>query len=88
MSGTQKHMSVSTSITIPPSTHPTSMGTKYMEMLLKDVSLWHNTLAMFFTWIVLASFLVLLGSFGTLSKLHINNKEYQNALSAVQNLPL
>ena len=59
-----------------------------MEMLLKDVSPWHNTLALFFTWIVLAGFLFLPGSFGTLLKLQIHEKEYRNFLSALQNLPL
>jgi len=59
-----------------------------MEMMLKDVSLWHNALALFFTWIVLAGFLFLPGSFGTLLKLQINVEEYRNVLSALQNLPL
>jgi len=59
-----------------------------MKMLLKDVSIWHNILAIFFTWIVLAGFLFLPGSFGTLLKLQIHVKEYKNVLSAVQNLPL
>jgi len=58
-----------------------------MGMLLKDVSLWHNALALFFTWIVLAGFLFLPGSFGTLSKLQFGGA-YQNVLSALQNLPL
>ena len=57
-------------------------------MLLKDVSIWHNILAIFFTWIVLAGFLFLPGSFGTLSKLQINNQEYREVLSAIQHLPL
>jgi len=59
-----------------------------MNMLLKDVSIWHNILAIFFTWIVLAGFLFLPGSFGTLSKLQINNQEYREVLSAIQHLPL
>jgi len=58
-----------------------------MEMLLDDVSLWHNMLAQFFAWIVLAGFLFLPGSFGTLSRLQIGGA-YQNVLSALQNLPL
>ena len=57
-------------------------------MLLKDVSIWHNILAIFSTWIVLAGFLFLPGSFGTLSKLQINNQEYREVLSAIQHLPL
>jgi hypothetical protein len=64
------------------------MGTKYMKMLLKDVSVWHNILAIFFAWIVLACFLFLPGSFGTLPKLQINIQEFRDVLSAVQNLPL
>ena len=60
---------------------------KYTEMLLKDVSPWHNMLVLFFAWIVLAGFLFLPGSFGTLSKLQMGGA-YQNVLSALQNIPL
>ena len=59
-----------------------------MGMLLKDVSLWHNAFALFSTWIVLAGFLVLPGSFGTLLKLRINDEEFRNVLSTLHNLPL
>ena len=62
-------------------------GTEYMKMLLDDVSLWHNMLAQFFAWIVLAGFLFLPGSFGTLSQLQFGGA-YKNVLSALQNLPL
>ena len=71
-----------------PSTHTTSKGTRYMEMLLEDVSFWHNALAISSTWIVLAGFLFLPGSFGTLLKLPIDAKKYKDILSAVHNLPL
>ena len=83
-------MSTSTSITVTvlSSTRTTSMKTKYMKMLLKDVSIWHNILAIFFTWIALAGFLVLPGSFGTLLKLQINSQEYRDVLSAMHHLPL
>jgi len=62
--------------------------TEYMKMLFDDVSLWHNMLAQFFAWIVLAGFLFLPGSFGTLSKLQINNEAYKDVLSTLQNIPL
>ena len=59
-----------------------------MRMLLKDVSLTDNALALFFTWIVLAGFLFLPGSFGTLLKLQINDQDYRNVLTTLKNLPL
>ena len=58
-----------------------------MGMLLKDVSLWHNALALFFTWIVLAGFLFLPGAFSILLKLHIS-QEYRNVLTALKGIPL
>lgn len=61
---------------------------KYIEILLKDVSMWHNIFAMFFTWVLLAGFLVLPGSFQTLDNLPINITAFKKVLSAVQNLPL
>jgi hypothetical protein len=64
------------------------IGTKYMAMMLKDVSVWDNALAMFFTWIVLAGFLILPGSFGTISKLPINGQEFKSVISSLQHLPL
>jgi hypothetical protein len=61
---------------------------KYIEILLKNVSIFHNILAMFFTWILLAGFLVLPGSFETLESLPIDSTAFKEVLSAVKNLPL
>jgi len=61
---------------------------KYLEMLLKDVSSWHHILAMFFTWILLAGFVVLPGSFKTLDNLPIDNTILKKVVSTVQNIPL
>ena len=61
---------------------------RYIEILLKNVSIWNNILAMFFTWILLAGFLVLPGSFEILENLPINSTTFKKVLSAVQNLPL
>ena len=65
-------------------------GSKYDEMLRKNsnVSLWRKILAMFSTWILLAGFLVLPGSFETLEKLPINSETFKKVLSTMQNLPL
>jgi len=61
---------------------------KYIEILLKNVSIFYNILAMFFTWILLAGFLVLPGSFETLDELPISSTAFKKVLSAVKNLPL
>ena len=61
---------------------------KYIEILLKDVSIFYNILAIFFTWILLAGFLVLPGSFETLDNLPIDSTAFRKVLSAVQHLPL
>ena len=61
---------------------------KYVEMLRKNASVWHKILAMFSTWILLAGFLVLPGSFETLDKLPINSETFKKVLSTMQNLPL
>jgi len=57
-------------------------------MLLKNVSLWENLFAMFFTWTLLAGFLVLPGSFETLDQLPINYTAFKDMLNAVKHLPL
>ena len=57
-------------------------------MLLQDVSIWNNLLAMFFTWILLAGFLVLPGSFQTLESLPIKSTAFKDMLAAVKHLPL
>jgi hypothetical protein len=59
---------------------------RYVEMLLKDVPIWHNLFAMFSTWTLLAGFLVLPGSFETLESLPINI--FQDMVAAVKHLPL
>jgi hypothetical protein len=61
---------------------------RYMAMLLKDVSIWNNLLAISFNWIFLAGFLVLPGSFDTLDKLPINVTPLKDMLTAMEHLPL
>jgi hypothetical protein len=61
---------------------------EYDKMLHKEASVWHKILAMFSTWILLAGFLVLPGSFETLEKLPINSETFKKVLSTIQNLPL
>jgi len=57
-------------------------------MLLKDVSIVNNIFALFFTWVVLAGFLVLPATFKTLYKLPINSTEYKEVMSVIKHLHL
>jgi hypothetical protein len=61
---------------------------RYMAMLLKDVSIWNNLFAISFNWILLAGFLVLPGSFETLDNLPINVTAFKDMLAVMMHLPL
>lgn len=80
--------------TKPSLTRTTTAQTRYMEMLLglDTIPRIHNLLASFFTWILLAGFLVFPGTFTSLQKYESSNKsgpaiEHQ-ILHTVANVPL
>jgi hypothetical protein len=65
--------------------------TQYEEMVLQGldmIPLWNNVLASFFTWILLAGFLVLPASFSSLDSVMTSSGNLKKVLHAVRNLPL
>lgn len=68
----------------------TSVQTQYMNMLLAldAVPRGHNIIASFFTWILLAGFVILPGTFTSLEQIEGANSVENLALHAVQNIPL
>ncbi|KAJ7489356.1 hypothetical protein FB451DRAFT_1024705 [Mycena latifolia] len=69
-----------------------SQNTKYMNMLLAldGIPRAHNLLAAFFTWILLAGFVLLPGTFSSLQSAGtgVENENEKAVLDAVQHLPL
>ncbi|KAI0266417.1 hypothetical protein BC834DRAFT_823616, partial [Gloeopeniophorella convolvens] len=63
---------------------------RYMNMLLAQdaVPRLHNLLASFFTWILLAGFVVLPGTFSSLQQVPAGSGVERTVLHAVQNIPL
>ena len=63
---------------------------RYLEILVKavEMSLWQNTLATFFTWILLSGFVVLPGSFQTLDTIPIDSTVLKKVVSTVENIPM
>ena len=64
--------------------------TRYDDMVLATdrVPFWNNILSGFFSWLVLASFLTLPGSFSSLDEVQTPSGTLTNVLHAVRNLPL
>ena len=62
--------------------------TPYEKLLLKQAPWWQNNLSPFFTWILLAGFLVLPGSFSTLETIETSSGNIKKVLHAIENLPL
>ncbi|KAJ7472323.1 hypothetical protein B0H11DRAFT_1729668 [Mycena galericulata] len=69
-----------------------SQNTRYMNMLLAldGIPRLHNILAAFFTWILLAGFVLLPGTFSSLQSAgsDVDNQDEKEAIDAVQHLPL
>lgn len=68
-----------------------SQNTRYMNMLLAldGIPRLHNILAAFFTWILLAGFVLLPGTFTSLQSVTgVNNQNEEEAIEAIQHLPL
>ncbi|KAJ7768256.1 hypothetical protein B0H16DRAFT_1307858 [Mycena metata] len=67
-----------------------SQNTRYMNMLLAldGIPQLHNMLAAFFTWILLAGFVLLPGTFTSLAGTDVNNANEQAFIHAVQHVPL
>lgn len=80
--------------TKPSLTRTTTAQTRYMEMLLglDTIPRIHNLLASFFTWILLAGFLVFPGTFTSLQNYESSNKSgpaiEHKILHTVANVPL
>jgi hypothetical protein len=66
-----------------------SQNTRYMNMLLAldGIPRLHNMLAAFFTWILLAGFVLLPGTFTSLGS-NVNNENEKAVIDAVQHVPL
>lgn len=59
-----------------------------MLLALDAVPRGHNVMASFFTWILLAGFVILPGTFNSLEQIQGGNGLENLALHAVQNIPL
>jgi hypothetical protein len=64
------------------------MRSRYEEMLLEDVPQSNHFFASFFTWILLAGFLVLPGSFGRLETVWDPSQDARTVQHAAQNIHL
>lgn len=62
--------------------------TKLETMKLEQFSVWSYISANFFTWILLAGFLVLPSSFSSLEDIETNSGELRKVLQAIRNIPL
>ncbi|KAJ7750414.1 hypothetical protein DFH07DRAFT_546361 [Mycena maculata] len=67
-----------------------SQNTRYMNMLLAldGIPRLHNIFAAFFTWILLAGFVLLPGTFSSLQNVNASNVSEKDVVDAVQHLPL
>ena len=67
-----------------------SVQTRYMDMLLAmdTIPRFHNILASFFTWVLLAGFVIFPGTFTSLSKLDPDDPSAHRILEGVKNIPL
>ena len=61
---------------------------KYTDMVFEDVPRTHNLLSSLFTWILLAGFVVLPGTFSTLEGIQSNSSKFEKVLHTIRNLPL
>jgi hypothetical protein len=61
---------------------------EYTEMVFEDVPTYHTVLSCFFTWILLAGFVVLPGTFATLQGFETPSGEFGKILRTVRHLPL
>jgi hypothetical protein len=61
---------------------------KYTDMVFESVPRTHNLLSSLFTWILLAGFVVLPGTFSTLEGIQSNSGEFEKVLHTIRNLPL
>ena len=72
-----------------PADHPKS---KPQEMRLasksENISIWSQLFAVCFTWILLAGFLVLPGSFSKLEGIEIKSGDLRKVVQAIRHLPL
>ena len=64
------------------------MQSRYTDMVFEEVPRTHNFLSGLFTWILLAGFVVLPGTFSTLEGLQTTSGEFQKVLHAIHHLPL
>jgi hypothetical protein len=61
---------------------------RYADMVFEDVPRTHNLLSGLFTWILLAGFVVLPGTFSTLEGIQNKSGEFQKVLHTIHHLPL
>ena len=64
------------------------MQSRYTDMVFEEVPRTHNLLSGLFTWILLAGFVVLPGTFSTLEGLQTTSGEFQKVLLKIHHLPL
>ncbi|KAJ7176699.1 hypothetical protein C8R46DRAFT_1174264 [Mycena filopes] len=67
-----------------------AQNTRYMNMLLAldGIPRLHNMLAAFFTWILLAGFVLLPGTFSSLAGTNVDNANERAFIHAIQHVPL
>ena len=61
---------------------------QYADMVFEEVPRMHNLLSGLFTWILLAGFVVLPGTFSTLEGIQSDSGEVEKVLHAIRHLPL
>lgn len=61
---------------------------RYTDMVFEEVPRMHNLLSGVFTWILLAGFVVLPGTFSTLEAFQSKSGEFQKVLQSIHHLPL
>lgn len=65
-----------------------AMQSRYADMVFEDVPRTHNLLSGLFTWILLAGFVVLPGTFSALEGIQNKSGEFEKVLHTIHHLPL
>ena len=76
------------SVTVGTAGTGSIVQSQYTDMVFEEVPRTHNLLSGLFTWILLAGFVVLPGTFSTLEGIQSNSGEFEKVLHTIRHLPL